>query len=165
MVAITEPAMAFDGIRSLKGFRRTRKVNPGPMPNHLGGMQSTTAEPRGEVGFEFWVLGEMLTQFVISRVPAQTQNSKPKTQNSKLNLASFPTPIAKNVEIPRFANPLGDFEPGFELRKIGVPGIVFLDDGRIDRVATIKQRFVNFCTSDHENLSAIHFVQCRIELV
>src|SRR5271165_4317590 len=50
MVAITEPAMAFDGIRSLKGFRKTRTVNPGPMPNHLGRMQSTTAEPRGRRG-------------------------------------------------------------------------------------------------------------------
>src|ERR1700730_18508486 len=49
MVAITEPAMPFDGIRSLKGFRKTRTVNPGPTPNRPGRMQSTTAEPRGEV--------------------------------------------------------------------------------------------------------------------
>src|SRR5208283_5205698 len=50
MVAITGPATLFDGIRSLKGFRKTRTVNPGPMPNRLGRMPSTTAEPPGRRG-------------------------------------------------------------------------------------------------------------------
>ena len=117
MVAITEPATAFDGIRSLKGFRKTRRVNPGPTPNHLGGMQSTTAEPRGRRG---------------------TYRRK---RRSTYNLAdTFPltaTFVAENVEIRGCTNGFRECELGFELRKIGVPGIFFLDDGRIDRVAAI----------------------------
>src|SRR5580704_5729731 len=121
MVAITEPATAFDGIRSLKGFRKTRRVNPGPTPNHLGGMQSTTAEPRGRRG-TYRRIGETACR---RRLPHA--DTFPLT-------ATF---VAENVEIRGGTNGFRECELGFELRKIGVPGIVFLDDGRIDRVTAI----------------------------
>src|SRR5208282_3845474 len=110
MVAITEPAMAFDGIRSLRGFRKTRTVNPGPMPNHLGGMQSTTEGPRGRRG-TYRRLGD--------------------------TFPSTATSVAENVEFRSCTNGFRECELGFELRKIGVPGIFFLDDGRIDCVAAV----------------------------
>src|SRR5271157_4976083 len=86
MVAITEPAMVFDGIRSLKGFSKTRRVSPGPMPNRPGRMQSTTAEPRGRrrSGLEFCVLSfgfaqrhDLITNFASILVRRAWQRLEP----------------------------------------------------------------------------------------
>src|SRR5271165_2819338 len=81
MVAITEPAMVFDGIRSLKGFGKTRRVSPGPMPNRPGRMQSTTAEPRGRVGavlsFGFAQRHDQITNFVRILVRRAWQRLEP----------------------------------------------------------------------------------------
>lgn len=128
MVAITEPATMIDGIRSLKRSRKIRTFNPGPMPNRLGGMQSTTPEPSGKVpvlGFEFWVGPEAC----ITNRANLSQNTKLKTQNSR---SSLPTPIVKNVVIGRFANPFEDFEPGFKLWKVSISLVFFLNDGHVN---------------------------------
>jgi hypothetical protein len=79
-----------DGIRSLKRSRKIRTFNHGPMPNRLGRMQSTTAGPRGELRFEFWVLGETLKAVRDWIMPLRQL----KTQNPKLNLP----PDADNKE-------------------------------------------------------------------
>ena len=51
----TRDAVRWDQIA--ERLQKDKKSQPWPNAESPWGMQSTTAEPRGEVGFEFWVLG------------------------------------------------------------------------------------------------------------
>jgi len=99
-----------DGNRSLKPSRKTRTLNPGPMPNRLGRMQSTIAEPRGRGTYRH--IGD--------------------------TFPSAATFVPENVKFWSCPDGFRERELGFEVRKIGVPGIFFLNNGRIDCVAAIK---------------------------